>query len=65
MSGYFLKNPGSLLDYSFDWGFQLFEAGETIEADLGWSLTPDNASQGGLTLDQASSTATTSSTDCW
>ena len=41
MSGYFLKNPGSLLDYSFDWGFQLFEPGETIEgADTGWFYHP-------------------------
>ena len=59
MSGYFLKNPGSLLDYSFDWGFQLFEAGEEIETDLGWTITPDEAANGGLALDSASSTVTT------
>ena len=59
MSGYFLKNPGSLLDYSFDWGFQLFEPGETIETDLGWTIAPDNAASGGLTVDQTSSSATT------
>ena len=59
MSGYFLKNPGSLLDYSFDWGFQLFEPGETIETDLGWTVVPDNAVDGGLALDQTSTTATT------
>ena len=50
MSGYFLKNPGSLLDYSFDWGFQLFEPGETIETDLGWTVVPDNAVDGGLVV---------------
>ena len=59
MSGYFLKNPGSLLDYSFDWGFQLFEPGETIENDLGWTVVPDDAVNGGLALDQTSATATT------
>jgi hypothetical protein len=59
MSGYFLKNPGSLLDYSFDWGFQLFEPGETIAADLGWTVVPENAAEGGLALDQTSTTPTT------
>ena len=59
MSGYFLKNPGSLLDYSFDWGFQLFETGEQIETDLGWTIVPDTAAEGGLALDSSSSTATT------
>ncbi len=58
MSGYFLKNPGSLLDYSFDWGFQLFEAGETIETDLGWTVVPDETADGGLTVQQTQSTPT-------
>ncbi len=59
MSGYFLKNPGSLLDYSFDWGFQLFEPGEEIESDLGWTIVPDDQATGGLVLDSTSSTTTT------
>ena len=59
MSGYFLKNPGSMLDYSFDWGFQLFEAGEEIDADLGWSVMPDLSAEGGLAVSRTSSTPTT------
>lgn len=59
MSGYFLKSPGSLLDYTFDWGFQLFDPGETIDVDLGWTVTPDAAANGGLGFTQTSSTATT------
>lgn len=59
MSGYFLKNPGSLLDYSFDWGFQLFESGETIDQDLGWTVTPDLSGEGGLAVAQTSSSTTT------
>lgn len=59
VSGYFLKNPGSLLDYSFDWGFQLFETGETIETDLGWTIVPDLSGQGGLAVTQTSSSTTT------
>lgn len=59
MSGYFLKNPGSMLDYSFDWGFQLFEPGEIIDADLGWTVIPDNSGSGGLAIDSTSSSPTT------
>lgn len=59
MSGYFLKNPGSMLDYSFDWGFQLFEPGETIDTDLGWTIVPETSATGGLSLDSSTSTTTT------
>jgi len=59
MSGYFLKNPGSILDYTFDWGFQLFEAGEVIQTDLGWTIEPDDTATGGLVIDRTTSTTTT------
>lgn len=54
-----LKNPASKLDYSFDWGGQLLGAGEQISGDLGWSVTPDKAADGGLAVVSASSTQTT------
>ena len=59
MNEYFLKNPASELDYSFDWGVQILAAGEQISADLGWSVTPDTAVAGGLAVISASSTLTT------
>lgn len=59
MSGYFVKNPGSSLDYSFDWGFQLFDGGETIDTDLGWTVHPDTAAAGGLTIQSTSNSPTT------
>ena len=57
MSGYFTKSPGSNLDYTFDWGFQFLDPGETITADLGWTVTPDDA--GGVQVQSNTSTATT------
>ena len=59
MSGYFVKNPTSTLDYTFDWGFQLFEAGETIASDEGWSVDPDSSGAGGLSVLVTASTPTT------
>ncbi len=59
MSGYFVKNPGSSLDYSFDWGFQLFDGGETIDVDLGWTIHPQSSSTGGLALKSTTSSPTT------
>jgi hypothetical protein len=59
MSGYFVKNPTSTLDYTFDWGFQLLEGGETISSDEGWTIDPDDSSAGGLSLSSTASTPTT------
>lgn len=58
MSGYFLKNPGSTLDYSFDWGFQLLNGGESIQMDLGWTVHPDASASGGLSVQSSSATPT-------
>lgn len=60
MSGYFVKNPTSNLDYTFDWGFQLLDGGEIIATDLGWTVDPDDSSPGGLRIDSTASSATTS-----
>lgn len=59
MSGYFMKNPDSVLDYTFDWGFQLLEGGETIAIDGGWTIHPDAAASGGLSVTSTSLTSTT------
>ena len=59
MSGYFLKSPDSALDFSFDWGFQFLEGGETIQTDLGWTVHPDTVAAGGVVVDSAVSTPTT------
>lgn len=59
MSGYFVKNPTSTLDYTFDWGFQLLESGETIASDLGWTVDPDDGSADRLVITTTNSTATT------
>ncbi|MEM7210624.1 MAG: hypothetical protein AAF479_01845 [Pseudomonadota bacterium] len=59
MSGYFVKNPGSSLDYTFDWGFQMLEGGETVSSDLGWSIDPDDSAIGGLRIDSTTSSPTT------
>ena len=59
MSGYFVKNPTSTLDYTFDWGFQLLEGGETVSTDEGWTIDPDDSATGGLSLASTSSTLTT------
>lgn len=59
MSGYFIKSPDSTLDYTFDWGFQLLQGGETIATDQGWTIHPDTAPTGGLAIASASSTPTT------
>lgn len=58
MSGYFVKNSTSTLDYTFDWGFQLLEGGETIASDEGWSVDPDDSSTDGLSVASTASTAT-------
>ena len=50
MNEYFLKNPASELDYSFDWGTQILAAGEQISSDMGWTVTPDTAASGGLAV---------------
>ncbi|MEM9059819.1 MAG: hypothetical protein AAGD13_05090 [Pseudomonadota bacterium] len=57
MSNYFVKNPASSLDYTFDWGFQFLDAGEAISTDIGWSIAPDEAATGGLAVDSTSSSA--------
>lgn len=59
MSGYFVKNPTSTLDYTFDWGFQLLEGGETIASDEGWTVDPDASGAGGLSVLVTASTPTT------
>ena len=59
MNEYFLKNPASKLDYTFDWGSQILTGSEQISGDLGWTVTPDKAAQGGLTVVSASNTLTT------
>ncbi len=59
MSEYFLKNPASELDYTFDWGSQILTGGEQVSADLGWTVTPDEAAAGGLGVVSASNTTTT------
>jgi len=59
MSAYFVKNPDSALDFTFDWGFQFLEPGEQIETDLGWSVTPDTAADGGLAVTDSAQTFTT------
>ena len=59
MNEYFLKNPASELDYSFDWGSRMLTGGEQISADLGWTVTPDEAAAGGLAVVSASNTTTT------
>ena len=59
MSGYFVKNPTSTLDYTFDWGFQLLDGGETISVDEGWTVDPDTSASGGLSLVVTASTPTT------
>ncbi|MEM1162095.1 MAG: hypothetical protein AAGJ28_14265 [Pseudomonadota bacterium] len=59
MSGYFLKHPNTTLDYTFDWGFQLFQAGEEIETDLGWSVLPEEGAEGGVSVSSTTSTLTT------
>ena len=41
MSGYFLKSPGSQLDYQVDWSVSDLKGEETVTVDLGWSITPD------------------------
>ena len=59
MNEYFLKNPASKLDYTFDWASQILVGGEQISSDLGWTVTPDKAATGGLTVVLASNTTTT------
>ncbi|MEL6678274.1 MAG: hypothetical protein AAFQ51_06165 [Pseudomonadota bacterium] len=41
MSGYFLKSPGSQLDYALDWSVADLKGDETVTADLGWTITPE------------------------
>lgn len=50
MSGYYLKPPGAALDYTIDWASAYLAPSETLEADLGWSVTPDEPDAGGLVL---------------
>ena len=59
MSGYFVKNPGTVLDLTFDWGTQHLETGETIGADQGWTIHPDEAVDGGITVQSNVNTSTT------
>ncbi|MHA1528736.1 MAG: phage fiber-tail adaptor protein [Alphaproteobacteria bacterium] len=59
MNEYFLKNPASELDYTFDWGSQILTGGEQITSDLGWTVTPDEAAAGGLVVVSTSNTSTT------
>ena len=59
MSGYYVKNPGTVLDLTFDWGVQFLESGETIATDQGWTVHPDDASGGGISVQSSASTSTT------
>lgn len=59
MSAYFVKNPDSALDFTFDWGFQFLEGGEVIQTDTGWTIIPDTAVTGGLAVQSSSNTPTT------
>ncbi|MEM1299876.1 MAG: hypothetical protein AAGH68_11425 [Pseudomonadota bacterium] len=59
MTGYYVKNPGSSLDVTIDWAQQFLHPGETIAADLGWTVRPDMGATGGLAVETNDSTATT------
>ena len=59
MTGYFLKNADSTLDYSFDWAAQILTEGETIQTDMGWTVHPDTSGTGGLAIASTSQTTTT------
>ena len=59
MSGYYVKNPGSTLDFTFDWDALFLKDGETIQTDLGWAVHPDGAGSGGLGVASFASTPTT------
>ncbi len=58
MNGYFIKNPGSDLDHTFEWSAQILDSGETIDADLGWTLHPSDAD---LTIEATTHTGSTTS----
>ena len=59
MSGYYVKNPGTVLDLTFDWGTQHLDSGETISTDQGWTVHPDDAGTGGLSVQSNTNTTTT------
>ncbi len=54
MSGYFIKSPAAVLDVTFTWADQLDGAHETVATDLGWSIEPDEADAGGMTVSASS-----------
>lgn len=60
MTGYYVKNPGSMLDVTVDWAAQFLHPGEVISTDLGWTVRPDYSANGGLSI--ASNTATPTTT---
>ncbi|MEM9011809.1 MAG: hypothetical protein AAGE18_11310 [Pseudomonadota bacterium] len=50
MSGYFLKDPASELDYAIDWSGGYLEPEEAVAEDLGWRIEPDDARPGALQI---------------
>lgn len=59
MSGYFVKNPGSVTDFTFDWSMEFVDSGATITADLGWLVHPVEAETDALAIQSQSHTPTT------
>lgn len=53
MNGYYLKAPGAEIDYSIDWTAGYLEDGETIAADLGWTVFPSDVGPDGLSVTSA------------
>lgn len=58
MNGYFVKNPGSVTDFTFDWTENALSSGETISADLGWIIHPAEAGPDALVVQSSSHTPT-------
>lgn len=59
MTGYYVKNPASMLDVTVDWSQQYLHPDEVVTSDLGWAVRPDMTASGGLAVLSNTSTATT------
>ena len=59
MSAYLSKTEDEITEHVIDWSAGTFATGETIAADLGWAVTPDEA--GGMTVASTASTTTATS----
>jgi hypothetical protein len=59
MAGGWVKRPGALLDHTFGWEVELGRDTETIAADLGWTVEPDEGRRGGITVTGTRLTPTT------